>query len=271
MYELDGNRRPTDPSARPCAHRPFGALLVVLGIALHAPAAFAPSMEFPSLDLLVLRSERVELVRVVSPRDTSQVPIFAGGRIVRYRAVTRLLGGGPLSGSVTVHVHAPEFVPLPGDTLLVFWELWNRSDFEDGTRHLTAINLTDLERSEGWPAVTSDCRVPQDRDSVLAIVVRRAAMVRARCPLGEERSFSLADFVEGRGSAEKWMWDGCEAIDAINPMSMNVLASPADAKLLPSCRARVARHLRTIRAEGVPVIRRAATSALESLDGESLR
>lgn len=267
VHDLDGSRRLGNPRSLLFSKPALGVLFVVLGMALHTSPALAPSGRFPSLDLLALTSERVELVRVVAPQDTSHLPIFIGGRVLHYQVVNRLLGSGPSPGSVTVHVLAQRFLPLEGDTLLVFWELRTGGDREDG---ITVVNLTDPERCDGMPALTSDFRVPHNRDSILAIVVLRAAMVRARCPLGDERRFSSLDFVEGRGCVERWMPDDSEAAE-VNPWAANVLASPADAKMLPSCRKAVARRLRAMRADGTPAIRRAAVPALQSLDGQALR
>jgi hypothetical protein len=270
MHQLNGSRRPTDPRTRPCAQRVIGVLFVAVGLTLHGPAALAASGCYPSLDLLALTSERIELVRVVAPQDTSRLPPLTSGRVVHYQVVTRLLGSGRSPGSVTLYSYSAD-VPLVGDTLLVFWELRRRMDFEDGTRYVTVVDLTDQNLSIGWPALTSDFRVARSTDSLLAIVVLRAAMVRARCPLGDERPLSLVDFVEGRGCVVRWMPPESEANDWANPMSMNQLASPADAKMLPSCRSRVAGRLRKMRADGFPVLSRAATLALLALDGRPLR
>jgi hypothetical protein len=268
MYAVDDNRRSDSSRTRPHAERILGALFVVLCLTLHAPPAFAPSGRFPSLDLLVLTSDRVALVRVVSPRDTSHLSLCSRS-VVHYQVVTRLLGGGPSSDSVTVQVGTRESVPVEGDTLIVLFELRNRSDFKDGTRYGTVVNLTDFERSGGWPAVTSDCRVPHDRDSLLAVVVLRAAMVRAGYPLGDDRRFSLASFVEGQGCVERWMLDGCEAIDVTNPMSANVLASPADGKMLPACRRGMVRHLARMRAEDMPALSRALVLASQAIEART--
>lgn len=272
MYELDRNCRPNDTITWPFAQRALGAFFVVLGLALHPSPAFAASGRYPSLDWLALTSERVELVRVVPPRDTSSLPLLVGGRIVHYQVVMRLLGRSPSSGSVRLHVFAPELFPQEGDTLLVFWELQSRADFDDRARprSITAVNLTHPDRSYGMPALTSDFRVARNSDSVLVIVVRRVAMIRARCPLGDQRDLSLADFAQGQGCVERWMPDDSEAAD-VNPWGANVLASPADGKMSSSCRSRVARRLREIRAEGIPAVRRAATLVLQSLDGEPPR
>ena len=186
------------------------ATMGVVVLALLASPAFAPSGRYPSLDLLALTSERVELVRVVPPPDSSDASVLVGGRVVRYSVISKLIGDGPSPGSLGLD---PTSVPVAGDTLLVFWHLWSRSQLDDHSqpREITAINLTDHGRSAGMPALTSDFGVPRSSGSALAIVLLRVAMVRAGCPLGDERQLSLTDFVEGRGCVERWIPEGSEA------------------------------------------------------------
>src|SRR5262245_29352163 len=112
-------RRPGDPGPNPRAL--LVASFLALGANLPTLPAFGASGVYPSLETFALTSERIELVRVTAPQDTSQAPVFVGGRMVHYQVISPVLGSGRSPGSVTVHVLAHSFVPLVGDTLLVFW------------------------------------------------------------------------------------------------------------------------------------------------------
>ena len=255
-------------SRRSVARGVFLSFPVVLGLALIVAPAHGVSGRYPSLDALALMSERVELVRVVPPMDTSHAPLLVAGRLVHYRAITRIVGDGPSPGSVRLHVYGPGALPLEGDTVLVFWQIWNHPQLRDpnAPRDITVVNLTDLQRSSGQPALTGDFRVFNDRDSILATVLFRGAMLRYGCPLGDGRRLSLVDFVEGKGVIDRWMPPESAANDAANPFNVNVLITPADSTIAPSCRRLINRHLRTQGSE-VPLLRRAANMALMKLRG----
>ena len=219
----------------------FRGLLIsgaFLGSALLIPAgAEAKSLRLYSLEMMTLSSPQIALVRVTSVRDSWRpAPAMVGDRKVNYLVTRSLRGGVESRGSVVFFVGRGDPPPLVGDSLLVF--RGTRAELGSGPvqiYHVThTFNLSNSERAPLEWAISSDFRMIQNPDSILAAVARRLSWIRAGRPLGDGRRVTLKDFVEGRGCLERSIPQESEAQRATDFGSINSLRYPADAALLPS-------------------------------------
>lgn len=222
-----------------CVRWMIACIAACLTLASTATPAQSVSYVVPTLDLITLSSEWVGLVQVASWHDSIFAPAGrAGERTIGIRPIRWLIGSEPFPRSVAIRIGDGWPHPRLGDTLLVLWEasITPGRGTPDTSLSTHVFYLGHRVPIRQRPAFTRDFRVVRDPDSILAIVVHRAEMVRSGHPLGDERRLTWTDFALGRGALSQRMPEESEAQLETYPHSgsLNQLAYPADADLLPS-------------------------------------
>ena len=212
------------------------AALALLVLILAPGVLQAATGFFDSLEMTVLRSERIALIQIQSSVDSAYAPpAMVGVSKIRYRVLRNLRGEGQASGTMRVDTWQGDPRIQAGDSVLWLRRLSSDSDDpeEPIRREDVLFDLSGLERTPYSYALTRDCGVLRKSSSILAAVTHRMRMIRSGAPLGDSRRYSLDDFARGLGAITTWMDPESEAEQATYGGSINILSYPADADLLP--------------------------------------
>src|SRR5262249_4889148 len=160
--------------------------LLLLMIPLLPQSSAAISGNFRTLDLLVLRSDRIMLLFIESREDSMFAPpAQVGIQKLRFRVLKSYVGkpdGNVLrldlmkiAGDVDPNIQ-------PGDTVLSLREVnIDRGPYgEETLRWDYAFDLSNLQRTPSEYPLTRDFRVLHDGASILQVISRRMAMIRSR-------------------------------------------------------------------------------------------